>query len=89
MGPGGFEPPSPDPKSGILSMLNDGPVDGVARNRTPITCSQSKDATSYTTTPMHRKGIAPLSPGWKPGILLLNERRVMGSKGFEPPFFCL
>jgi hypothetical protein len=31
------------------------------------------------------RGIEPLSPGWKPGALPLDDTRVVRAEGIEPP----
>ena len=87
---GGLEPPPPDLKSGSLPISRFPRAPRGSRTRLSDLGSPRLTARPGTHQPSRRvrdRGVEPRSPGWKPGIVPLDQSRSREAEGegIEPP----
>jgi hypothetical protein len=81
---GGFEPPPPDSKSGSLPVSRFPRAPRGSRTRLSDLGSPRLTARPGTHRPSHRvrdRGVEPRSPGWKPGVVPLDQSRGLRAEG--------
>jgi hypothetical protein len=86
---GGFEPPPPDSKSGSLPVSRFPRAPRGSRTRLSDLGSPRLTARPGTHQPSHRlrdRGVEPRSPGWKPGVVPLDQslKKQAEGEGVEP-----
>ena len=81
---GGFEPPPPDSKSGSLPVSRFPRAPRGSRTRLSDLGSPRLTARPGTHQPLLRvrdRGVEPRSPGWKPGVVPLDQSRKKQAEG--------
>src|SRR5271167_575388 len=81
---GGFEPPPPDPKSGSLPVSRFPKAPRGSQTRLSSLGSPRLTARPGTHKPSLRerdRGVEPRSPGWKPGVVPLDQSRGLQAEG--------
>ena len=81
---GGFEPPPPDSKSGSLPVSRFPRAPRGSRTRLSDLGSPRLTARPGTHQPSLRvrdRGVEPRSPGWKPGVVPLDQSRRLQAEG--------
>ena len=81
---GGFEPPPPDSKSGSLPVSRFPRAPRGSRTRLSDLGSPRLTARPGTHQPSLRvrdRGVEPRSPGWKPGVVPLDQSRGLQAEG--------
>src|SRR5262249_49548392 len=81
---GGLEPPPPDSKSGSLPISRFPRASRGGRTRLSdlgSPCLTARPGTHQRSLRVRDRGVEPRSPGWKPGIVPLDQPRKLPAEG--------
>src|SRR5919107_4327408 len=81
---GGFEPPPPDSKSGSLPVSRFPRSPRGSRTRLSGLASPrltARPGTHRTSLRVRDRGVEPRSPGWRPGVVPLDQSRELQAEG--------
>src|SRR5262249_41655394 len=81
---GGFEPPPPDSKSGSLPVSRFPRAPRGSRTRLSdlgSPCLTARPGTHQLSQRERDRGVEPRSPGWRPGVVPLDQSRELQAEG--------